>query len=615
LAVHWAHRVAGRFPDGQLYVNLRGFDPVGSPMDPAEAVRGFLEALGVPADRVPAGVAEQVGRYRSLLAGRRVLVVLDNARDSEQVRPLLPGSSGCVVVVTSRDQLAGLVATDGARPVRLDLLSLVEARQLVERRLGPERVGAEPAAVDAIVAGCARLPLALAVVAARAAMYPDFSLRALAAQLRAAGDGLDAFGGGEARTDLRAVFSWSYDGLGADAARLFRLLGLHTGPDIAGPAVASLAGVDRMRAGSLLGELVRAQLVTEHTPGRYSLHDLLRAYAAELAGAVEPEPARHAAIRRVVDHYLHTAHVADRLLKPHHQSIGLGEPGPGVTIAELDTQQKALEWFSAEHRVLVALVEQTARAGLGIHTWQLARVLGEFLNRQGHWHDQLNTERAALAAAQGLADRAGQAQAHRSLARACLMMGRYEQARIHFQEALDQHAELGDRAGQAIVQLGLARVAEVDDRLPDALDHSRWSLELFRDTDHHSGRAAALNAVGWYAARLGDHQQALAHCRQALALSQQIGFRHAQAAVWDSLGYIHRQLGDHREATTCYRQALRLYREAGDRYNEADVLTHLGEASDAAGDPEAARGTWRQAVRILDELGHQDADQLRSKLQ
>ncbi len=278
LAVHWAHRVAAQFPDGQLYVNLQGFDPGGTALEPGEAVRGFLEAFGVPATRTPAALAAQAGLFRSLLAGKQVLVVLDNARDVEQVRALLPGSPGCLAIVTSRDRLAGLVATEGAYPLTLDLLPAAGARDLLARRLGPGRVGREPAAVDDIIAGCARLPLALTIAAARAATSPGFPLAVFGAELRGATRALDPLPGGDPATDVRAVFSWSYRALSDPAARMFRLLGLHPGPDISLAAAASLAAAKPGQARVPLGELTQAHLLAEHTPGRYACHDLLRAW-------------------------------------------------------------------------------------------------------------------------------------------------------------------------------------------------------------------------------------------------------------------------------------------------------------------------------------------------
>ena len=282
VALHWAHRVADRFPDGQLYVNLRGFDPAGSPMAPAEAVRGFLDAFEVPAERIPINLEAQAALYRSLVSGRRILVVLDNARDVGQVRPLLPGSPGCVVVVTSRNHLTSLITVEGARPLTLDLLPVEEAAELLARRLGSGRLAAEQQAVEEIIALCAQLPLALSIVAARAAAHPGFPLAALAAELRDARGGLDGFTSGDLTTDLRAVFSWSYQRLGTPAARLFRLLALHPGPDIAIPAAASLAALPAHEVRNLLAELSRSHLLEEHIPGRFAFHDLLRAYATEL---------------------------------------------------------------------------------------------------------------------------------------------------------------------------------------------------------------------------------------------------------------------------------------------------------------------------------------------
>jgi DNA-binding SARP family transcriptional activator len=356
LAVHWAHRVRGQFPDGQLYVNLRGFDRCGSAVDPGQALRGFLDAFAVPPERIPAGLDAQVGLYRSLLAGKRVLVVLDNARDAGQVRPLLPGSPGCLALVTSRNHLTGLVAAEGAFPLGLDLLTVSEAQDLLARRLGPDRVASEPEAVNEIIERSARLPLALTMAAARAATRPGFPLAVTAAELREATTILDPFDGGDLATNVRAVFSWSYCALSTDAARLFRLLGLHPGPDITIPAAASLAGIPSERARVLLAELARAHLVTEHSPGRYGLHDLLRAYAIEQAHTQDSDGAHDAAVGRILDHYLHTAHAAATLIDPYFAPVDPEPPQPGVIVGEPASADDALGWFMAERATLLAAV-------------------------------------------------------------------------------------------------------------------------------------------------------------------------------------------------------------------------------------------------------------------
>jgi len=341
LAVHAAHQMARWFPGGQLYVNLRGFDPSGAPMAAAEALRGFLDALGVPQHRVPADLHAQAGLYRTLLATRQVLVVLDNASTAEQVRPLLPGGARCLVLVTSRSSLSGLLTGEGACAIALDPLPTAEARELLALRVGVDRVAAEPRAVDEILDRCARLPLALAIAAARAATRPEFPLAAIAAELRA-GRGLDAFDNDDPATSLRTVFSWSYHTISPDSARLLRGLGLYAGPDIGLAAAASLAGCTRARVRHLLAELVRAHLVTERAPSRYELHDLLRIYAAELARAHDPDADRRTAGHRMLDSYLGTAVRAAWLLNRHRVPITLTAAERGVTVEPIATAKLAI---------------------------------------------------------------------------------------------------------------------------------------------------------------------------------------------------------------------------------------------------------------------------------
>jgi tetratricopeptide (TPR) repeat protein/DNA-binding XRE family transcriptional regulator len=615
LAVHWAHRVRHRFPDGQLYVNLRGFDPSGTVMAPAEAIRRFLDALGVHSQRMPPDPNARGDLYRTLLADRSMLVVLDNARDPDQVRPLLPGAPGCLVLVTSRNRLSGLVATEGAHPILLDLLTFNEARDLLSRRLGPGRVAAEPAAVDEIIACCDQLPLALSIVAANAATHPQRSLTAFADQLRDSRDRLDALSTNDTlATDVRAVFSWSWRALGKEPARLFRLLGLHPGPDVSAAAAASLAAIPLGQARSMLDHLADTHLIDEHAPGRYTLHDLLREYAADLARATETEEQRHAVTGRMLDHYLHTAYSAARLLNPHREPIALSPPQPGVTVTGLAGHDQAIDWFTAEHRVLLGAIDHAAATGFETHVWQLALTLDIFLNRRGHWRDWAATGRAALAAADRLADPFAQGRAHRNLARACLPLGRLDDARTHLRHALDLFGEAGDRVGQADAHLRLANVGERQGRHAEALDYSRRALHLYRAAGHRLGEALALNAVGWYHAHLGEYRAALPACEQAIALLQELDNRPGQAATWDSLGHAHHYLGHRTQAVASYQHAIDLYRDLGDRYHEAAARAHIGDSHHAAGDADAARTAWRRALTILDQLDHPDAHQVRTKL-
>jgi DNA-binding SARP family transcriptional activator/tetratricopeptide (TPR) repeat protein len=613
LAVHWAHRVADRFPDGQLYVNLRGFHPGGAPMTPTDAVRGFLDAFGTPPHRIPASLDAQTTLYRSLLAGKRVLVVLDNARDAEQVRPLLPGAPGCLALVTSRSQLTSLVAAEGAHSIMLDVLPAAEARELLARRLGADRVAAEPDAVDQIITACARLPLALSIAAARA-QQTGFTLAEIAAELYAAGQRLDVLDAGDAASQVRAVFSWSYITLSEPAARLFRLVGMHDGPHIGTAAAASLAGLPAARVRPLLAELARAHLLAEQTPGRFALHDLLRVYAIELAESRDSDSDRRAALHRMFDHYVHTAYGADRLIHPERDPIILPEPQAGTTPENLISAGQALSWFTSERPVLLGAVGQAASAGFDQHTWRLAWTLTDSLQRLGHWHDQVDIQHAALDAGRRLADRAVQAHVHRSLARGYLHLGRDGDALSHIRAALDLVQDLEDQASQATTHLTFSKVLERMGRDREALDHARCALVLFRAAGNRHGEANSLNSVGWLYGLLLDHPRALSNCQQALALHEQLDNRIGVALTWDSLGYIRHHIGKYREAVGDYGHALELLRELGDRYNEAVVLSHLGDTHEAVGDLDAARHCWRQALAILEELGHPDAEQVRATL-
>jgi DNA-binding SARP family transcriptional activator len=423
LAVHWAHRVTPQFPDGQLYVNLRGFTAGVTPTDPTDAVHLFLTAFGVPADQIPAGLEARSGLYRSLLAGKRVLVLLDNARDVEQVHPLLPGAPGCLALITSRNQLTPLVATAGAVPLEVDLLTPADAHTVMEHRIGAERAAAEPSMVADIVARCEGLPLAIALAAARVATKPRLPLAAFAAELRASVRQrastalLDLLDGGDADTDLRGVFSWSYRALSRGAARLYRLLSLRPGPTITLPAAASLAGVPRRRLAPLVTELTRASLLSEHTPNRYSAHDLLCMYAWEQAQVHDSEDERNAAVRRLLDHYLHTAQAGARLLDPSRPAIPLIDPLPGVQPEVPRTAAEAVDWFTAERTELIAATHRAFHDGGGLdaHAWQLAAVLEVYLSRQHHWRDLAAISTSALRSAQRLDDETGMSHALRGM--------------------------------------------------------------------------------------------------------------------------------------------------------------------------------------------------------
>ena len=614
LALHWAHQVATRFPDGQLYVNLRGFDPSGNPTVPTEAIRGFLDALGVPPDRITASPEAQAGMYRSLLADRRMLIVLDNARHEQQVRPLLPASPGTLVLVTSRSQLSGLGAAEGARLISLDVLSHAEAVQLLAARLGTARAAAQPAAAGRIATLCACLPLALTVAAARAAARPGFPLAALAAELADSAGRLDALDAADPGSSVRAVFSWSVRQLTGEAVRMFWLLGIHPGPDICVPAAASLAGRGQPQARRLLRELADAHLIAEHVPGRYAFHDLLRAYAAEQACDTDSDTDRREATGRVLDHYLHTAAHAARVLDPAKEPVALAPPRPGAAAGQPADLQQALAWFETEHQVLLATLTLATGYGFDTHAWQLPWAMKNFLQARGYRQEWAATQRTALAAATRLGDTPAQAVCSRLLGAACIDLGDHDQARGHLESSLGLYQRLGDRFGQAKVHQNLGYAAERESRYADALGHAEQALRLYQAIGDKANEAAALNGVGWCHGLLGDYQQARVFCRRAVTRSAETGHRWVEGCAWDSLGLAEHHLGNLAEAAACYQRALSVSREYCDRVFEADTLTRLGDTCHAAGELTQAKEAWQQALAICEDIQHPDIGRVRTKL-
>jgi DNA-binding SARP family transcriptional activator len=615
LAVHWAHQVARYFPDGQLYVNLRGFDPSGPPAAAADALRGFLTALSVPAEMIPAATDAQAGLYRSLLAGRRMLVLLDNARDPAQVRPLLPGSAGCTVVVTSRSSMAGLVAAQGASQLSLDVLADAEAAELLTGRLGQERTVAEPEALAELAALCAGLPVALVIAAARAIAQQHLPLRTLAAELRDSKNRLDALSTGDSATDVRSVFSWSYLSLSGPAARLFRLAGLHPGPSLSAPAAASLAGLPLPAARRGLRELVSAHLIDEHAPGRFTLHDLLREYAAEQARSTGTQASRRAATHRMLDHYLHTALAAGTLHEPGQSWIEPPRSVRGVTLERFADHREAVNWFETEHLALMAVIALAADLGFDLHACQLAVTLTGVLDQSACWEDLAASSRTALATAQRAGHREAEAYAERGLGGAFARLGRYSDARVHLERCLDQFTELENIDGQARAHLNLACLLHDLDDSKRALGHAHRARELFELLHQGAGLAASLNTAGWFEAELGHTEQGLAYCQQGLALAEEIDNQVIAAATWDSLGYVRHLLGQHETAVSCYQRAAAMYAELGAVWYRAQVLINLADTHEAAGHHQAARDLWQEALEVFEQTHHPGTERLRTKLQ
>ncbi|MBB5958115.1 DNA-binding SARP family transcriptional activator/tetratricopeptide (TPR) repeat protein [Saccharothrix tamanrassetensis] len=607
LALHWAHRHLHRFPDGQLFVDLRGFSPDGAPLATHSAVRGFLDALGTDRAKVPVEPHAQAALFRSLVADKRMLIVLDNAADTAQVADLLPGTPACTVLVTSRNRLTGLITGHSAHHVPLDMLADDEARALLADRLGAARVAAEPAAVAELVGLCGGFPLALSIVSGHAA--GGLPLSALVADLREFG--LGALDDGDPEASLPAVFSWSHRALTEEQAELFGLLGCAPGPDIGLPAAASLAGLPPARTRTLLRELEQASLVTRDASGRYRMHDLIRQFAAERAASLDSGPA----LRRLVDFYLRTAHAGNRLLHPYVTPIELDPPEPGSRPHPLADDATALTWFDAEHACLLATVDAAIAHGLHRAVWQLAWASSTYHFRRGNRHEQLMLWRHALAAAEHLADPDVRILAHRLLGRACADVDQPDEAMRHLYRALALAEDTGARADQAHTHHALtwSWIQLGDDG--KAMEHATRALEIHRTLGNPAWEADALNAVGWCAARLGRHDFAREHCRAALALQRNHQDRDGEADTLDSLGYIDHQTGGYQDAVDHFTAAVALYRALDNTYQAVNTLDRLAESLRALGRPDEARKTWQEAESLYRaQQRAEEADQVRQRL-
>ncbi|HEY2578613.1 MAG TPA: tetratricopeptide repeat protein [Streptosporangiaceae bacterium] len=602
LAVHWAHRAAGRFPDGQLYVNLRGYD-LSQPMPAADALASFLRALGLPSREIPPEPDERAARYRSLLAGRRMLVVLDNAGGVEQARPLLPGTPGCVTVVTSRDSLAGLVARDGAQRLDLDLLPLGEAAGLLRALIG-ERAGADRAATTELARQCARLPLALRVAAELAVSRPAATLADLVGELADQQRRLELLdAGADPRTAVRAVFSWSYRHLDDSVARAFRLLGLDPGPDLDPYAAAALTGTTTQQAAHALGLLARAHLTQPTQPGRYGMHDLLRAYARELATTQDSPGSQRMALGRLFDHYLHTAAAAVDTLFPAERDRRPRIPPVATPSPVLTSAVAARDWLDAQRATMVVVAAYTASHGWPSHATRLAATLFRYLDTGDYYSEASTIYTCACRAARHTGDQAAEATALINLGFADWTQARYEPAVGHFQQAMTLGRATGDRIPEARAHHGLGLVALQQDRYREATSHFQRTLELYRVTGDLSGQARALGNLGAIDRLQGRYPEAIEHQQEALGKFREIGDRAGEAEALTRLGVANLWLGRYPEAAGHQEQALAVFREIGERGGQARALTRLGVADLRLGRYPEAADHQQQALGKFREIG------------
>lgn len=598
LAAHWARRVAGRFPDGQLWINLHGYDP-DQPVAPEQALTMFLRSLGVPGAEIPIEPDAQTALFRSLMEHRRMLVVLDNANSPEQVRPLLPGAPGCLVLITSRADLRGLVARDGAARIRLDLLDRDEAAALLQTLIGEH---ADPAAVAELVERCARLPLALRIAAEL--VVAGRSPREVA-DLLAADSTLDSLGAGDdPRTAIRSVFSWSYRALEPAAARTFRLLGLVPGDDWDAYAAAALADCSHTEAERLLDVLAAAHLVEQTRRGRFHMHDLLRVYATEHAEADEPEAERHAAITRLFDFSLHTAATAMDTAYPHEQHRRPQMSKVDAPAPLLGTPEQALSWLDTERFNLRAAATHAAEAHLPAFAWQLSATLARYLFAGAHHSDAIAIHGLARQAAQTAGSESALATALQNLGRTHVALDKFDEAADHIRRALAIFQQIGDRLGEAdsTIELGFVFFQEKAD-YDAANDHYQRAMTMYTEAGDPSGAAFAMDRQSDIYFRWGRYAEALDLISRALSGYRDIGDRIGEASALDMIGRVNERRGNFTDAIDKYQQALAIYEVAGDRIGEAVVLADLGTVSQRlARYDEALDYTWR-AHAIVQETG------------
>jgi len=591
LALRWSHRVAALFPDGCLYIDLQGYGPQ-RPVEPADVAARFLGALGIPRVELPSDPDDLIARLRSILAGRRMLILLDNARSPAQVRPLLPGAADCRTVVTSRSDLAGLVARDGARRVILETLSDREATGLLNRLLGP-RAGLDPESASRLARFCDHLPLALRIAAERVASRPAATLHDLVADFADHQRRLDSLSAGEDEAAaMRAVFSWSYAALAPEAARTFRLVGLHPGREFDEFAVAALIGQSVPSALRVADQLIRTFLIRQTDDGRFITHDLLRAYARELAHSQESAADREAAIARVLDDLCRTAAAAMDVVYPFEK---IRRPRPDALTQshrKFDDTSTAEHWLSTQTDTLLAAAQQAAEVGLTQYVGFLAATLQRHLHTAGRFTEMADLQRLALRLARERGDKQAERLALVDLGLACFRLARYTEAIEHVELALQSAVAGGDQLVEGLARHGLSMVHYRLGDLDAALAQTRRALELARAVGDRATEGAALGAIGLVREWRGEPEAALASYRSALAIHRETGFRAAEADALNNIAIVHRQAGRYPEAVAHLEQALAVYREVNDRGGEGAALNNLGLTNISTGD-------WAQAKDFL----------------
>ncbi len=608
LAVHWAHRVRDRFPDGQLTVNLRGYDRA-EPLTSHDALGRLLRGLGVSAPAIPDDTGQRAGAYRTLLADRRVLVLLDNARTAEQVRPLLPAGGRSAVVITSRSDLRGLVASAGAKVLRLGVLPLDEAVRLLERAIGTERTKAEPAATEELARLCACLPLALRIAASMFAGEPHRRIQELVDQLRAGNRLAELEIDGDQDTAVRAAFDLSYAALAPDERRMFRMFGLAPKADLTPQSAGALLGVPSGHALQLLRSLARAHLVEEHSPSRFTLHDLLLLHARECAAAQESDEQRRASVVRFLDHYLHSVGNAQSAMRPTRVELPLTDIESVVEVAAFRESAEALDWCRREFDVLVELCEFTLTGGHLEHAWQLPIGLYPYLYVHGTTSDSMRLFTIALDAAQQLGDRYAEATALQCLGHVCRNMSRYEESLQLQEKAFRIRQEIGHVMGMAASSIGLAGTYRAMKRYDEALPFDRATIEYLRLGQDDTALANALGSLAWTLVLKGDHAEGIETANAAAEVFASLGV--TDPSVQDTLAQARFRRGEVEEAAQIYRDIFTGSLEQTGNAGGVALRLSAAEVFMGAGDREAALAHAREAVTIAERFGLAQAEQAR----
>jgi len=606
LALHWAHRARRQFPDGQLYVDLRGYDP-DQPVAAGDVLARFLRALGAAGQDVPLDVEERAAAYRTLISGRRMLILLDNAASVEQLRPLLPGTRSCVVLVTSRDSLAGLVALHGARRVELEQLPLPDAVDLLRLLIGG-KVEAQPAATVALAEQCVRLPLALRIAAELVATRAGVSLTDFVVELADHRRRLDLLDTGDNRAAMPTVLSWSYDHLPPETARAFRLLGLHPGPDLDAYALAALTDTGPDHAQRLLGHLARAHLIQATGSGRHSMHDLLRAYASSRTNLTETDTERQDALTRLFDHYRAVTAAAANILYPAERHRHAPVPPATTPAPAFADPASALAWLENERANLLAAVSYTAGHGWPRHTIHLAAAMRRYLDIDGYTADALTVATIARDTAHTCADKNGEAYASHCLAVVYMRQSRSADARQHLEHADTLYQQTGDRTGQGIVSTNLGIVASRQGHYELAVRHHRHGLAIAQEIDDWFGQGRAHFTLGRVYLRQGHYELAAEHFCQSLTLTLQTGDKCCEAGTQDDLGVLHLQLGRIEESERCHLYAQRLCDEVGYTEGRAYTLTNLGNVYRELRDYNQALEYHETALALFRKIGYHDGE-------